>query len=67
MFFENLLDKNQDAFLILSVLKQKNVEVTTGGYFFENLTGWLLAFDASVMVRSIIMITEDIGIKIKAL
>ena len=41
--------------------------IKTGGYYFENLTGWLPAFDAFVMVRSREMITKDIVIKIKAL
>ena len=41
--------------------------IKTDGYYFENLTGWLPAFDAFVMVRSREMITKDIVIKIKAL
>ena len=41
--------------------------IKTGGYYFENHTGWLRAFDAFVMVISREMITKDIVIKIKAL
>ena len=41
--------------------------IKTGGYCFENLTGWLPAFDTFVMVRSREVITKDIVIKIKAL
>ena len=50
-----------------TTLALQQLLIKTGGYYFENLTGRLPAFDAFVMVRSRIMSTKDIEIKIKAL
>ena len=50
-----------------TTLAQQQQLIKTGGYYFENLTGWLPLFDAFVMVRSREMITKDIVIKIKVL
>ena len=61
----NFMVKSELGYFTTLALQQQFIK--TGGYYFENLTGWQPAFDAFVMVRSREMITKDNVIKIKAL
>ena len=50
-----------------ATLVQQQQAISTGGYYFEILTGWLPAFDTIFMVRSREIATKESKIKIKTL